>query len=155
MSSWTQIDGFPAYEISMGGEVRRDGYTLALTPAGNGYWKVQLWRAGKAYNRLIHVLVAATFLGACPPSHEVNHKDGDKSHNDVGNLEYLTRPENMRHAYRTGLRRPTVAAAVAARRKPRRQIPCGCGCGKTIQTPDAKGRDRRFSVGHHLRSAAA
>jgi integrase len=41
-------------------------------------------------------LVAASFLGDCPPAHETAHKDGDYTNNAVSNLEYVTRQENQK-----------------------------------------------------------
>jgi len=168
---WAIVEGFPAYEVSDRGRVRRIG-RAARNGAGHGggarigrvlkahevapgsYLVVQLWRDGRPSTRLVHCLVAAAFIRPCPPGHEVNHKDGDKQQPAAWNLEYLTRPDNMRHAYRTGLRQVTIAQAVAARRKPRVLIACACGCGEQIETPDSKGRDRRFMSGHNMRSAA-
>lgn len=51
----------------------------------------------------VHRLVAAAFLGACPPDKEVNHIDGNPANNRLENLEYLTRSKNMLHAYKLGL----------------------------------------------------
>ncbi|MBR9655765.1 HNH endonuclease [Bacillus cereus] len=39
---------------------------------------------------------------------EVNHIDGDKKNNDVSNLEWATCSENKKHAYKVGLKKPTV-----------------------------------------------
>lgn len=52
---------------------------------------------------MVHKLVMAAFVGPVPSGHEVNHKDGIKSNNCLDNLEYLTPPENVQHAFRTGL----------------------------------------------------
>ena len=51
----------------------------------------------------IHRLVADAFFGPCPDGHEVNHKDGVKTNNNVDNLEYVTRLENAQHAKERGL----------------------------------------------------
>jgi hypothetical protein len=57
----------------------------------------------------VHDLVAAMFIGERPAGHLVNHKDGDKLNNSVANLEYTTPSGNMRHAYRTGLRKTKLS----------------------------------------------
>jgi hypothetical protein len=152
---WLPVLGFELYEVSDHGRLRRDGCMLKLHPVPGGYLKAQLWRDGKLFARLIHILVAEAFIGERPDGEEVNHKDGDKHHNRAANLEYLTRSENLRHAYRSGLRQVTISQAADARRKPRTKILCACNCGTAIETPDRKGRARRFIWGHNNRKAAA
>lgn len=51
----------------------------------------------------VHRLVVKTFMGEIPKGLAVNHKDGNKRNNRLGNLEIVTYSENMKHAYRTGL----------------------------------------------------
>lgn len=75
--------------------------TLSENP--NGYWKVVLQLNGKEQH-LIHQLVARHFLPN-PYNHiQVNHRDGDKSHNSVGNLEWVSSSENIQHSLEAGLR---------------------------------------------------
>lgn len=54
----------------------------------------------------VHILMAITFI---PRDNieglTVNHKDGDKLNYRKGNLEWVSRSENLRHAYETGLRK--------------------------------------------------
>lgn len=52
----------------------------------------------------IHQLVADAFLPPREAANEVNHKTGLKSDNRLGNLERVTRLENIQHAWRIGLR---------------------------------------------------
>lgn len=49
----------------------------------------------------VHRLVARAFLGPPPTSEHchVNHKDGNKTNNNVGNLEYATPSQNVIHSY--------------------------------------------------------
>lgn len=53
----------------------------------------------------VHRAVALAFLGPRPEGYQINHKSGDKHDNTVGNLEYLTCRQNIRHGWRTGLYR--------------------------------------------------
>jgi len=59
----------------------------------------------------IHKLVALTWIGNPPGptgsrryEYGVNHKDGNRLNNHVDNLEWVTNAENLKHAWRTGLR---------------------------------------------------
>jgi hypothetical protein len=60
-------------------------------------------RSGGYRKVLVHRMVAAAFLGECPAGLTVNHKNGNKLDNRPANLEYLTLPENTRHAAGLGL----------------------------------------------------
>lgn len=65
-----------------------------------GYLRVKL--AMKTYK--VHRLVAEAFIPNCDNSRNcVNHKDGNKTNNNVDNLEWVTHSENKQHAYTTGI----------------------------------------------------
>ena len=108
VESWKPVVGFEAlYSVSNIGRVRREMPAkgtrpgFILKPNSNGYYlRVRLSSNGDCRKYwLVHCLVAAAFIGPKPHRFDVNHKDGNKLNNVVENLEYLTRGDNMRHAY--------------------------------------------------------
>jgi hypothetical protein len=108
--AWRDIPEFPDYQASNLGRVRsrKWGTWKVLRPTAHsrtGYLVVSLRVGGRYIARSVHRLIAATFLGEAA-GRDVNHKNGDKQDNTVANLEYLSRGDNHRHAYRTGLRPP-------------------------------------------------
>lgn len=103
------------YEVSNCGQVRRigkahgatNGLILVQSLSWRRYPSVSLSHDHKSKKFMVHRLVAEAFLGSCPDGHEVNHIDGNKANPIVTNLEYVTRTENMKHAYRHGLMEPS------------------------------------------------
>jgi len=111
---WRPVHGYEGwYEVSTLGRVRRvapgahtrAGKVLKPCDKGSGYMRVTLHSGSGGATRTIAIarLVTDAFLGSRPANMEVNHIDGDKGNNAVLNLEYVTRGDNIRHAFRTGL----------------------------------------------------
>lgn len=103
------LKGFEGnYQIDTNGNVYsllKNKKQLKLTKH-NGkqpYYYVTLRKNGKSYKRLVHRLVAETFIENPNNKNQVNHKDGNVHNNSVENLEWVTNAENTQHAYDTFL----------------------------------------------------
>lgn len=103
------IKDFPNYGITEDGRViskRLNGGEKAQQTDQHGYKVVTLSHDGERKIFKIHRLVAEHYIhkNLNPLADYVNHKDGNKLNNSADNLEWCTASENVRHAYRTGLR---------------------------------------------------
>ena len=92
---------FDDYEISNLGTLRNKHGRILKPTITKGYHRAFLRKNGKTYYRYYHRLVYQAFKGSLNKL-EINHKDLDKSNNNLSNLEAVTRSENMRHAYDNG-----------------------------------------------------
>ena len=112
MKDFRPIEGFERYSISKTGEVINaiTGNLIRQRISSNGYMRVNLRSGDKPYElpttKTVHRLVAEAFLPRIYGKEYVNHIDGDKTNNDVSNLEWCTASENITHALRTGLFKP-------------------------------------------------
>lgn len=97
--TWTTVVGFPNYEVSTYGRVRKaDGHEpIAAETHCKGYLRVNLFLGGKRYHRKVHRLVAEAFLKNPFEKSQVNHIDGNKQNNCMWNLEWVTDEENKEH----------------------------------------------------------
>lgn len=118
-SQWTPLAEFPEHEISSQGTIRRlvrggrypAGHVLTPHVCPNGYLRVAI-NSNKM--RFVHKLLAQTFLPNPSNKPFVNHKDGNKLNNGLGNPEWVTAQENVTHAWQHGL---CSAARISAGRK--------------------------------------
>ena len=116
---WKDIEGYEGYyEVSnLGGAnsfdrtvKRRDGINIKIKGRAmkliinnKGYCETSLCKLCISTNKRLHRLVAEAFIPNQENKPCVNHKDGNKSNNNVDNLEWCTHKENMKHAWDTGL----------------------------------------------------
>jgi predicted nucleic acid-binding OB-fold protein len=111
MEKWKQIKEYENYEISNFGNIRRIAYDdvqskakfklpYILKPSIETdlkYFKVTLFKNGKAKHYRINRLVALHFIDNPLNKPEVNHKDGNGFNNHHTNLEWVTKSENIKH----------------------------------------------------------
>lgn len=105
---WKSVENFEGiYEVSNTGKVRsldRKGWNnnlkgKILIPSSNkGYLRIRLCKNGRGPFKLIHRLVAQTFIPNPRGLPEVNRKNLDKGDNHINNLEWVSKQENMEHA---------------------------------------------------------
>lgn len=106
-----QIPNYSRYSVSEDGKIystnyKNSGKTKELNPSTSkdGYPQTMLQRDdGKYCTKKVHWFIALAFLGERGQGLEVNHKNGIKTDNRISNLEYVTRSENVKHAYENGL----------------------------------------------------
>lgn len=109
--NWTPVFDNENYEVSMLGEVRRSDTHKVLKQkmTKDGYMRINLSDNGIRKTRQVHRLVLQTFVECHDPNNmQVNHIDGNKTNNEITNLEWVTGKENTRHAYASGLAKPNM-----------------------------------------------
>lgn len=123
---WKDIPNYPGYQASTLGRIRTHNKTTYTQKHGVRHWKdrilkfkpneirpnckqgigyrVSLWKNGKAKDYLVARIIATTFLeNLIDTEMTVNHKDGNRLNNHVSNLEWMTRGDNVRHAFENNL----------------------------------------------------
>lgn len=69
---------------------------------GMGY-RVDLWKDGKPHSLLVARLILSTFTNIdIHTKLTVNHKDGNRLNNNINNLEWLSRADNIKYGFEHG-----------------------------------------------------
>lgn len=118
---WKDIPGYEGlYIISNTGKIISFNYRGAsfhkqIFPSNHqGYKRIVLVKNNVHKKYFMHRLVAETFIPNPFNKPEVNHIDGDKTNNNVNNLEWVSHKENVHHAIKNGLR-PLVCTPSGAK----------------------------------------
>ena len=96
--------GYPNYIITTDGKVynsQRNRF-LALSKYEGGYIFVCVSSCNEQKIFSVHRLVASHFIANPNNYSEVNHIDFDKTNNNVDNLEWVSRSDNMKHNLNKG-----------------------------------------------------
>lgn len=107
MEVWLNVKDFSNYEVSSNGRVRNKKTGKILkSELRKGYPRITLNKNNISKPYSVHRLVADTFFDGDHSNMQVNHIDGNKENNFIGNLEWCTCSENIKHSYDIGLREP-------------------------------------------------
>lgn len=111
------IPYFSNYVISPVGKVVKKSTGTVMNSSRNplGYYTYRLTDdSGKTSNVLRHRILCYAFkpYGPDVESRDVNHIDGIPGNDELGNLEWCSRSENMDHAYQMGLRDDNIEVEV-------------------------------------------
>lgn len=102
MEKWEPIKGYSgSYSVSSKGRIwsHLSKKFLAKNVGTHGYIRVNLRKDSKTKQVLVHRIVAEAFLDNNKGFPQVNHKDGEKTNNNLNNLEWCTEQSNTNHAY--------------------------------------------------------
>jgi hypothetical protein len=113
---WKDIEGYEGlYQVSNLGRVKSLSIKIHNRVTREKILMSHLSNSGYQYvclsnNKIkkylfVHRIVALEFIYNPKSKEQVNHIDGNKSNNCIENLEWLSRSENMKHAYKNGLNR--------------------------------------------------
>lgn len=93
------VDGFPDYVVETDGRIFSKKTNKYLKPGinSNGYLSVELFNNGESKRLLIHRIVAKAYIPNPNSFPQINHKDENRSNNDVSNLEWCTPKYNMNY----------------------------------------------------------
>lgn len=117
-------DEFLKYEIGSDGSV----YSLNYNNTGkrnelrqyldqDGYPYVFFVVNGRRYKRVVHRMVAISFIDNKENKPQVNHLNGIRNDNRVENLEWVTSRENTIHGYKVNGRKTTYKQRENSRNK--------------------------------------
>jgi hypothetical protein len=102
--SWKVIPGWPAYEVSDLGRVRRGSKILKPFRRTKKlpYLSVNLKDGKRQQTHSLHRLVLLAFRGDPPPGCNGAHDDGDATNNRLSNLFWKTQKQNILDRERHG-----------------------------------------------------
>ncbi len=104
VSNLGNVKSLSRYVFKNGGKFITKEKLLSKGCDAGGYHHVGLCKNGKMKTIKVHRLVAICFIDNPNNYKPVNHLDGNKQNNRVGNLEWNSDKQNVRHACHKGLR---------------------------------------------------
>lgn len=142
MTEWKLIIEFPDYEVSTLGEVRNRTTMRVLRQVKSGGY-MQVIIEGK-YRRYVHRLVATAFIPNDDNLPQVNHKDENKTNNNVDNLEWCTPKYNSNY----GTQSEKISKAISGKHSIRKSL-------AQVGNTRAVGKGYTHAGWHHTEEAKA
>jgi len=102
---WKDISGHEGrYQVSSSGKIKSllTSKILKSRKTIHGYLHVGLCVNSKPKSKVIHRIVAIAFIPNPQNKPQVNHKDGNRTNNEVTNLEWVTASENVIDGFKRG-----------------------------------------------------
>lgn len=100
---WKDIPNYEGYKISNYSRIKsfkQDPVRILRQRKSRGYYSVTLIQGKHKVNKGVHRLMAETFIPNPYNLPQVNHRDENKSHNLIDNLEWCTNSYNMNYGTR-------------------------------------------------------
>ncbi len=117
---WVKIKGF-SYFVSNFGRIKNKRGKILKPNINHGYLRAHLFKNNKYYDKRIHRLVLEAF-DRVQKDLDINHIDGNKMNNNLDNLEYCTKKENMTHAWDLGLCRKYLGEECSTSKLTEKQV---------------------------------
>lgn len=96
------------YRVYSNGMIFSTKMKRFLKESTNGVYKKYCLRInGKSFNVNTHRILAELYIFNQNNKEQVNHIDGNKHNNLLENLEWVTRSENAKHSFKSGLQKAT------------------------------------------------
>lgn len=107
---WKSHPEYAGIEVSTFGRVRSvKGYYYKSSPNSGDYMQVGFSINGKFVNKYVHRLIAQTFIPNLNNLPQVNHKDCDRTNNNVDNLEWCDASYNRKYREKHGISQTEAA----------------------------------------------
>lgn len=108
---WKDVIGYEGlYQVSDLGNVKSLNYrrtgkekNIYINTDKYGYLNVMLSKNSLNKRFYVHRLASICFLKSIADKCFINHIDGNKTNNNINNLEWCNCSENIKHAYKLGL----------------------------------------------------
>lgn len=132
METWKDILRYEGlYQVSSLGRVRsnysngrKKSMDGILKQRDNcyGYLNVHLYKNSKRKAFLVHRIVAESFIPNPEVKNQVNHKNGNKTDNQVENLEWVDQSENQKHKCYVLNKLPEICKGLSGEKNGRAKI---------------------------------